>query len=347
MKKKLGVVADHRYFDHAITLESLECPARLRDVYGAIRRPPYVDHLRAYPSREIAAEELLAVHSQFYIDQIRSAGVHANPYSYDKDTYLMEDSLATAQLAAGGCLVLAEAIMSGEVDRGFALVRPPGHHADTGRGSGFCILNNVALTARYLIDRHGLERILIVDFDVHHGNGTQEIFYQEDKVLYFSIHEEHLFPFSGGVGEFGGQAGYGYNINIPIPAQYGDAEFNYIFGKAVQNIAEQYLPQIILVSAGFDGHLEERISSTRLTTGGYRGLAETLKYLAGEYGNNRLLYVLEGGYNIASLRDSILATLDALMQAKVRKPGFALAPRADHLLKKSIYKVLGEKWTIL
>ncbi len=271
-----------------------------------------------------------------------------NPYSYDRDTYLMEDSFHVAKLAAGGCLVLADAILTGEIDRGFALVRPPGHHAEHGRGMGFCILNNIALTARYLLEKYSLERILIIDFDVHHGNGTQEIFYEDQRVLTLSIHQDSLFPFNTGrFEEYGKNKGLGYNINIPVHPQFGDPEYHYIFGKVVQNLTEQYMPQIILVSAGFDGHADDSKSKTLITTAGFKKICETLKYFANQYCSDGLLYILEGGYDLTALEESVLVSLESLVEKSVMTPGFSFSQRAHKLIASGLVDVIKDKWTIL
>ncbi|MCP3927027.1 MAG: histone deacetylase [Desulfobacterales bacterium] len=347
MKKIIGVVSDNRYLDHKIGQLTKECPERLKNIYLEIEKPSYSKYLKNFSPRVITDQELLAVHSQFYIDQIKHYCVHENPYAYDRDTYLMRESLYTSQLAAGGCIVLADAIMTGEIDRGFALVRPPGHHADTGRGIGFCILNNIAITAKYLEDKYKLDRILIVDFDVHHSNGTQEIFYLSDKTLVISIHQENLFPFSGKTNDLGKKNGLGYNINIPVNPQFGDLEYKYIFGKVIQNIAEQYLPQIILVSAGFDAHIDDPISKTSLTTGGFRDITEILKYFAKEFCNDKLLYILEGGYNLESLKNSVMTSIDSLVESDVKKPGFGLSSRVETLLTSGFFNIINGKWTIV
>ena len=163
----------------------------------------------------------------------------------------MPATLDCAFLAAGGCLQMAEAVMSGVIDRGFALVRPPGHHAETGRGMGFCVLNNIAIVAARLRRAYGLRRILIFDFDVHHCNGTQEVFYNTADVLVCSFHQQDLFPFSGHPWEIGEGQGLGYTVNVPVFSQYGDAEYTFLAGRVLQSLVEQYMPQIILVSAGF------------------------------------------------------------------------------------------------
>ena len=349
MNKPVGIVADNILLEHKIPAKTPECPDRLRKIYfdlnnnGFKKKPD----MKKYDLRSLTDDELFAVHSKFYIDQIIKHSVSPNPFSYDKDTYLMEDSLYCAKMAAGGCIELAEAIVEGKIERGFALVRPPGHHASIGRGSGFCILNNIALTAQHLINKCGLNRIMIVDFDVHHGDGTQEIFYDNDKVLFISLFQDNIFPFSGKPKEFGLNNGLGFNINIPVFPQYCDLEYKYIFGTVIRNIAEQYLPQIILVSAGFDGHVEDPMSEVCITTKGYIDFCEFLKYFASEFCDGKLLYVLEGGYKIPILEESIFNSLKTLLNPEVILPGFGFSKRANKHITTTLNEVFRYKWSIL
>lgn len=337
-----GILLDNRYFDHRIDQPSPENPGRLRGLFPTIKNR-YNGSLKMICPREARIEEVEKVHSQFYLNQIRQHAITDNPFSYDKDTYLMELSLATAQLAAGGCLEVADRIMDGSIDRGFSLIRPPGHHAEPGRGMGFCILNNVAITAKYLIDYFGLSRILIIDYDIHHGNGTQETFYDTDKVLFISVHQKDIFPFSGKPKEMGSGRGMGYNINIPVHSHFGDLEYTYLLGRLLQNVAEQYMPEIILISAGYDGHEEETISTTLLTTQWFHTAATMLKQTARDLCNDRLLLVLEGGYNPASLEKSVLATIDSLLQPDVARVGVLYSERADALIKNH---PMNQFWTL-
>ncbi len=347
MRKKVGILADDRFLDHRIDQNVLECPERLRNIYLRLKQPGREEHFRFYSPRSASASELEAVHSSLYVDQIRNYCLHDDSFAYDQDTYLMEDSFYTAELAAGGGLVLCDALLAGEIDQGFALVRPPGHHAETGRGMGFCIFNNIAIAANYLKTRHGLQRILIFDFDAHHGNGAQNIFYNDDQVLLISIHQSNLFPKnSGGISELGAGAGVGYNINIPVYPFFGDLEYNYLLGKVVQEIISQYMPRIILVSAGFDGHGKETISELNLSTDWYGQVTETLKYFAREYCENRLLYFLEGGYNSAILETSVFNTLKALLAEPPKTIGFPFSPRASELLTRELIPSLGGKWAL-
>ena len=339
---KPGIIIDDRYFEHRITKKSPENPNRLQRLFPKIREK-YNGSLQVVKPREALMEDIEQIHSSFYLNQIREHAIKTDPFSYDKDTYLMDLSLSTAQLAAGGCLELADRIMEGSLQQGFALIRPPGHHAEPGRGMGFCILNNIAITAKYLQDHFQMDRILIVDFDIHHGNGTQEAFYDTNKVLFISIHQKNIFPFSGGEDEIGSGEGRGYNINIPVHSHFGDEEYTFLLGKLLHNITEQYMPQIILISAGYDGHAEESISSALLSTQWFHTITTMIKQVARDICNDRLLYILEGGYNPVSLEKSVLATIDSLLKPNGPRVGVMYSERADVLLKDH---PLNQFWTL-
>ncbi len=333
---------DDRYFQHVIEQASPENPMRIQPLYSVIE-DTFRDRLHIIQPREAGLGDITAVHSTFYLEQLWEHALKDDPFSYDKDTYLMEDSFATAQLAAGGCLEIADKIISGELDYGFALVRPPGHHAEPGRGMGFCILNNIAITARYLQEKHHINRILVVDFDVHHGNGTQEIFYESDQVLVLSLHQEGLFPFTGKAGEVGKEQGVGYNVNIPVFPQFGDQEYTFLLGRLLQSLAEQFMPQIILVSAGFDGHESDTISSTLLSTQWFSTVTTMLRQYAQDVCDDRLMFILEGGYNPVSLEASVLATFDSLLAPKQARIGVLHTDRANAILCNH---PLQEFWTL-
>ena len=344
MSNKTGVVFDNRYFNHTIPAHSPENPERIRRIYQELGGERYNGRYERVEPLEISTADILSVHSSLYLDQLREHSVNGNPYSYDRDTYLVDDSLFTARLATGGCLALADKIMSKELQDGFAFIRPPGHHAEGGRGMGFCILNNVALTAQYLLDVHNLKRILIIDYDVHHGNGTQEVFYESDQVMFISIHQKDIFPFTGAADEIGKEKGQGYNVNIPVFAQFGDIEYTYLVGRMLQSLVEQYMPQFILVSAGFDGHIEDNISGTMLSTNWYSQVTRMLSQYASEFCSGNILFVLEGGYNPFSLEEAALATFDALLDPTSKgKIGVMRSQRAEKLL---VNHPINEYWTL-
>ena len=331
-RKKPGILFDNRLFRHVIDRYSPENPKRLRSLYQQLESAAYQDRFQRIITDRIDMEAVEAVHPRFYLDQIRNHSRSSNPFAYDKDTYVMADTLDCALLAAGGCQQMADAVMSGAIDKGFALIRPPGHHAEPGRGMGFCVLNNIAITAAWLRRRYGLSRILIFDFDVHHGNGTQEVFYGTNEVLVCSFHQNDLFPFSGLASELGEEKGYGYNVNVPVYPQYGDIEYTYLTGQVLQSLVEQYMPQIILVSAGFDGHRNDPISKTELTTQWFATLTTMLKRMADETCDGRLLMVLEGGYNPESLQESVVAVLKAIVDKNGQRVGIMHSDRASTLL---------------
>ncbi|BHH84861.1 histone deacetylase family protein [Desulforhopalus sp. 52FAK] len=331
MNNRVGLVVDDRYLDHRIVTPSPENPERLRNLATVVREQ-FAQRCQLFSGREAGFDDIELVHSRFYLEQLKEHSVNGNPFSYDKDTYLMEQSIYTAQLATGGCLDLADRLLGDELDSGFALIRPPGHHAEPGRGMGFCVFNNVSITAEYLRKKYGLNRILIIDFDAHHGNGTQEAFYDTDEVMVMSLHQRDIFPFSGDVSEVGTEKGLGYTINVPVYSQFGDAEYTFLLGRLLQVVAEQYLPQIILVSAGYDAHQDDSISGTILTTEWF-GLATALiKQAADSACDGRLLMVLEGGYNPVSLESSVLETLDSLCTKRLGKIGVLHSERGNNLL---------------
>lgn len=342
----VGILVDNRFLDHKIEVPVKECPERLRNLYPLLKEKEFYDKLKVFSATPLDEDQIASVHSRLYLDQVREHAVKDNPFSYDKDTYLTADTPYVAQLVAGGCRRLADAIMEQEITRGFALVRPPGHHAEIGRGMGFCVYNNIALTAKHLLQRHGLRRILSLDYDVHHGNGTQDIFYQTDHVLTLSIHERDLFPFTGHAQETGDDEGAGHNINVPIPSHFGDKEYSYIFGNLVQDVIEQYLPQMILVSAGFDGHRDDTMSKTEISTEGFAFFAKALRAFADRHCDGRLLLILEGGYNVDALADSVLVTLDALTDPRNNPPGFMYAPRAQKVMETELPLDLRRQWNL-
>lgn len=342
MNKKLGIVKSSKYFLHSSPDSKLEKPERLFEIYK------YLDNKSSefvfYEPECISDAELNRAHSTFYTNQIKQYSEQGDNHNYDKDTYINKHTYETAKLAAGGCFKLADAIMREEIDKGFALVRPPGHHAETGRAMGFCVFNNIALTALHLIDNYQLDRILIIDFDAHHGNGTQEIFYDNEKVLTLSIHQNNIFPSTGKGAEIGVEKGEGFNINIPVHPYFGDEEYSYLFGKVIQQVVETYLPQIILVSAGYDAHIDDTASTLNITDEGYANITKFLSYFADKYSDGKLLYILEGGYNINALASSLISTIETLKNKVLKPPGFMFSERADKIIKSEIPRKIKKNW---
>jgi acetoin utilization deacetylase AcuC-like enzyme len=231
----------------------------------------------------------------------------------DMDTYVRPDSYDAALMAAGGLVEATETVLDGEVDNAFALVRPPGHHALQQRGMGFCLFNNVAIAARYALTERGLDRILIVDFDVHHGNGTQDEFEDDPAVMYISTHQYPHYPGTGHWSEKGRADGTGSIVNVPLEGGVGDEGFARILQEIVGPAAWRFQPQMLLVSAGYDAHWDDPLAYMQLSVGGYANIARALKDLADELCNGRLVFTLEGGYHLEALAYAILNTFAVLL----------------------------------
>ena len=238
----------------------------------------------------------------------------------DQDTVVSPDSYRVALLGAGGAIVGVEMVTSGDVESAFIATRPPGHHAGPGNAAGFCLVNNVAVAAAHARDVLGLERILIVDFDAHHGNGTQAIFEQDPRVLLLSIHEYPFYPGTGALRDVGRGAGRGFTVNVPISAGSGDEAYADIFDRVVEPVARAYRPQLILSSAGYDAHWRDPLCLLEVTTAGFAAITSRLAGLADELCERRLVLVLEGGYDLEALGASVVATLAALGGAEAVDP---------------------------
>jgi acetoin utilization deacetylase AcuC-like enzyme len=313
--RKTGIVRDNRYLEHFMGAGHPECPERLGAIYRMLdseMRDVFVN----VPAREALKEELLYVHTSRYIDEIASTDGLESTY-LDPDTQTSPGSYKAALLAAGGLCEAVRMVNSGEIDNAFALVRPPGHHAERSRAMGFCLFNNVAVAAMYAKKVLGLERVLIVDWDVHHGNGTQHSFEGDDSILYFSSHQYPHYPGTGSYGEVGSGKGTGYTVNVPLSTGYGDGEFVSIYNSVLKPITLEFKPDLILVSAGFDIYINDPLSSMNVTPQGFAGLTRIMMDLADECCRGNLVITLEGGYNINGQRDSVKAVLEEL--ADIRK----------------------------
>jgi acetoin utilization deacetylase AcuC-like enzyme len=259
--------------------------------------------------REATHEEIASCHVAEYIATVaRTASM--DRFDFDPDTHSSRDSYQTAILAAGGVLTAAEAVMDGAIDNGFAIVRPPGHHALPNRAMGFCFFNNVAIVAKWLIEKRGLKRVMIVDWDVHHGNGSQDIFYESPEVLYASTHQFPEYPGTGSLQEIGYGAGLGFNVNAPMPAEFGDAEYIRVFDRLIMPIGRHFKPEFILVSCGFDAHHRDPLAQMRVTEAGFAAMARRMKRLAAECCGGRMVAALEGGYELEAIAESGRAVID-------------------------------------
>jgi acetoin utilization deacetylase AcuC-like enzyme len=217
-------------------------------------------------------------------------------------------------------LALLDEVVAGRLRTGFAFVRPPGHHAERERAMGFCLFNNVAIGAAYLRARHGLERVMIVDWDVHHGNGTQNIFARDPGVLYISTHRYPFYPGTGAFDEVGARDGAGFTVNIPFPGGVGDADFVEAFRTVIEPIALQYEPQLVLISAGFDAHWRDPLGGMGVTEHGFAAMTRSLLSVAEQTAGGRCVAILEGGYDLTATRDSAAAVLDAMSGTPMPSP---------------------------
>jgi acetoin utilization deacetylase AcuC-like enzyme len=308
--KRTAIVYDE--FNQRHTLEGHpENRKRLQEVWNLLRLDGILQKVEHLPSAAAPMEAVLRVHERAYIDRLYAATLLGRGH-LDADTYLTDDSYDAAFLAAGGLLNLVDAIMTGRADNGFALVRPPGHHAEMATGMGFCLLSNVAIAARWAQDRHGAERVLVIDFDVHHGNGTQDVFYEDPSVLLINTHQYPFYPGTGSANEIGAGRAPGSTINIPFPAMVGDAGYSAAFRQIVVPAAVRFKPDLILLSAGYDAHWMDPLANMRLSIGGYSRLVQMVVQLAEELCQGRLVCTLEGGYHLQVLAHSVLSTLRQL-----------------------------------
>ena len=305
-----GLVHDERFLLHRAPYEHPEHPGRLTAIHGRLEEEGLLDRCESVAAREATREELLRIHTPEHLETIAETASGTHEFTQlDPDTYTSRDSYEAALLAAGGLVELSLAVAEGRLANGLALLRPPGHHAEADHAMGFCLFNNVAVAARAVQDRKAARRILIVDWDVHHGNGTQHSFWDDPSVLYFSTHQFPFYPGTGAASEAGGGAGRGFTVNVPWPAGMGDAEHLAAFDRLLMPIAERFAPELVLVSAGFDAAEGDLLGGMRITPAGYAAMTERLARVAG----GRVVLALEGGYNLEAISRSAASCLGVLL----------------------------------
>lgn len=310
----LGYLLDDRYLLHNPGTRHPESPARLLAIQESLCESRVTQRWKALQPRLAGLEELELVHQPAHVKNVEQASERAPAYM-DTDTSVSAESYETALLAAGGVLECVDSICSGKLRRVFAFIRPPGHHASAEHARGFCLFNNAALAAAYAREKHGLQRVAIIDFDVHHGDGTQSCFYKSPEILYISTHQFPFYPGTGDFNEVGNGGGKGYTLNFPLPAGTGDAVFAPVYSKIVSAVLDQFEPQFILVSAGFDGHIKDPLGGLALTHAGYGSAAASLILAAERWCSGKICFVLEGGYSSEGLRACTRAVL-----AQMEKP---------------------------
>ncbi len=333
----LAIIRDERYLEHIAGEGHPESPNRLRVIHHLIDAE--FSDLQHIPPRLATEDELALIHDPFYIRAV--ANTEGKTHSQlDPDTGLSARSYEIARLAAGGLLQAIDSLISPDASRltshaVFAFVRPPGHHAEPSRGMGFCLFNNVAIAAEYAKERYGLTRVLIVDWDLHHGNGTQRAFYDDPEVLFFSSHQYPYYPGSGNFGEVGSGKGEGFTVNAPFPHGFGDAEYLDVYDRILKPIALEYRPELILVSAGFDPYVKDPLGGMGVTGEGFGGLASIVRDIAEQTCGGKVLITLEGGYNPDGLREGVRAVLQAFtgVPAAIHAPA---SPAAERVIQNII-----------
>lgn len=300
-------------FDHTLAGHP-ENAARSTAVSNLLHQTGLLDDLKQVEPTPATNAQLIRVHHFSLIERVEAVSLRGGG-SLDQDTYATDLSFASASLAAGSAAQAVDLIMAGEADNGYLFLRPPGHHAEYRHPGGFCLFNNVAFAARQAQNQHKLARVAIIDFDVHHGNGTQDIFYREDGVLFVSMHQygPYFYPGTGAAQEMGELRGWGKTLNIPLPPNVGDVGYLRIMDELVYHKLKAYQPQFIFVSAGFDAHWADPLASAGMTLAGYAHMARRLVEMAHEFCHGRVLFVQEGGYLLDALAYGVLNSLYALL----------------------------------
>lgn len=307
----IGVVSDLTFMDHDTGSYHPETPLRIQYLHALFAQPdPAIQMVAPIPAER---DDILLNHERAYIDLVRRSCENGSGY-LDPDTAYSEESYATALLAAGSLIKLCEMAIRKEITSGFALIRPPGHHAEFDRAMGFCIFNNVAIAARKAQEAFGIAKVMIIDFDVHHGNGTQDSFYRDDSVVYFSTHQYPFYPGTGSLKETGAARGEGFTVNCPLSYGKTDGQYIAIYRYVLAPIIREFKPGLILVSAGFDAHNLDPIGGMRLSSACYGAIAGIIREAADAIGAP-VVYTLEGGYSLEAQRESTQQVIAVLKGA--------------------------------
>lgn len=316
--RKIAVFFSDQFLLHDTGPHHPENPLRLTAVVDFLKKDPFLSTKISWPNFKSASiDDLKLVHSAEYLALVEKEGANIPQGVYKNlstgDTVLSTQTVEVAKLATGAVIGAVDEVMAARANAAFALVRPPGHHATRDRGMGFCVYNHVAVAARHLQQQYGLKRILIVDIDVHHGNGTQDIFYEDNSVFYFSVHQHPLYPGSGRPNETGVGQGKGFTLNVDLPPGSDDKALLKAF-QALIPAMEKFKPEFILVSAGFDAHEGDALGGLAYTDQAYIEVAKQLKNIADRYAAGRISYVLEGGYSAENIKNSVAGMMGILVR---------------------------------
>ena len=338
---RTGIVLDSRYQEHYTGRTHPERPERITTLLGPIEHLQR-SGLKRLPPRLATPKDITLIHDSSHVGRV-AATAQQERFSFDADTPVSAQSYTTALLATGGFLTLIDAVMEREIDNGFALVRPPGHHAERNRPMGFCLFNSAAIGAQYLRERFGLTRVLVMDWDVHHGNGTQHSFYDDSGVLYVSTHQYPYYPGTGALDEVGQGQGEGYTLNLPLSAGCGDAEYQEVFEFVIDPICRQFNPEFVLISAGFDAHVRDPLGGMEVTEAGFGTMARILLRVAQENAQGRCVALLEGGYDLEGLQKSVLRVIDEMGGENLTESVSSYTPRG---ITSPVRKVHDRYWEL-
>ena len=310
-QKKIGFVYHPDYLKHDTGMQNPERPERLQACIKALQTSDFWGALYQIEATPVTLQQMCYAHTQDHIDRVKQYCENSFPLDYDTPT--SPASYDTARLSTGGVLRAADAVMAGTVSNAFALVRPPGHHATLNRAMGFCLFNSVAIAARYLQREHALGRIAIIDWDVHHGNGTQDIFYDDPSVFFVSAHQVPLYPGTGMPDETGTGDAVGTTLNIPMRPGSEPSDYIEAFQETLKPALLDFSPDFLIISAGFDAHRLDPLSAINMTADGFASLTDILCEIAAETCKGRLISALEGGYDLQGLSESVVAHVERLM----------------------------------
>jgi acetoin utilization deacetylase AcuC-like enzyme len=330
-----GIIYHEKYREHNLGPGHPERPQRLEKTMSLLENilpKSNISLLKPLPALE---RDLLRVHGEEYIKKVKMMSQVGG--NLDLDTPLPEGTYDIALLAAGGAMLAGESVIRGETENSFALTRPPGHHAGSNFGGGFCFFNNVAVMIEFLKEKHNIKRFMVLDWDVHHGNGTQEIFYSDPSVLYISSHQSPLYPGTGYIEETGEGEGLGYNVNIPLNPGTSGQSYIYFLEEIFIPLAEEFKPEIICISAGYDAYFKDPLASLLFTIETYAESTRIIKNASKKVSSGRIAIVLEGGYNLDAVSNGILATISVLADLDEVKDTFSTPEqRIDEYIKEDI-----------
>jgi len=343
-----GIVYHKAYLAHDLGYDHPERPERIENILKAMEEILERQDVTLLEPNPASTTDLLRVHTADYVAKIQSMSETGGVLTMD--TPVPQGVYETARLAAGGAILAGESVVEGKVDNAFALTRPPGHHAGRAFGGGFCFFNNVAAMVEYIRFRHHLGKFAILDWDVHHGNGTQEIFNRDPDVLYFSTHQSPLYPGTGAIEQIGEGSGRGSKINVPLHPGTSGASFKYILAELFAPLVEQFRPDLIAVSAGYDAYFDDPLANLNFTIETYSYSAKFVKDLSDKLCDGRLAVVLEGGYNLQAVSLGVLATLSSMLGlGDVEEPSTTPSQVVDEVVRREvsqIKEILSPYWNL-